>query len=329
MANLINSAYVDEFRENVLQLAQQDGSKIVYGHSRLEAQSAESLFYDQLDRVDMRPKDQAGLDRNAATVIDNPPHFRRQNTMLNWVTSAAIDDEDIVRTLNDFKSPYAQAQGMAVGRQVDKVAVEAVFGINQRQEDNTTLAPVAWANGATGFADANPEHMIGGVFGGSSLTGMTLEKLIQAKTTLMGADLVNPGPITIVMTELELADLLADPQLTSADYNTVRALVSGEINQFVGMNFVIVSSGALARPLGGDLGTPGTAEVIMPISNSDTTRCFAYCESHLLYGQGLDLSVDVARDPSINNSWRIITKHIGGATRLEEKAFVEVMCLRS
>ena len=59
------------------------------------------------------------------------------------------------------------------------------------------------------------------------------------------------GTQTILTTGSGMESLLANTETTSSDFNTVRALVNGELNTFMGFNFVKIGARRLEGGLGG------------------------------------------------------------------------------
>jgi len=53
--------------------------------------------------------------------------------------------------------------------------------------------------------------------------------------------------LEIICTRKQLGDLLSDTEVTSADYNVVRALVRGDISTFMGVTFHIKTPPPLER----------------------------------------------------------------------------------
>jgi hypothetical protein len=67
-------------------------------------------------------------------------------------------------------------------------------------------------------------------------TGLTVAKLAQAKEQLDSVE-ADESQRFMLIDHVGLRQLLADTTLTSADYNTVKALVNGDVNTFMGFNF--------------------------------------------------------------------------------------------
>ena len=85
-------------------------------------------------------------------------------------------------------------------------------------------------------------------------TGLTIAKLVEAKQKLDEKS-VDPS-ITryIVCSPKQISDLLNNTTVTSADFNTVRALATGQISDFVGFSFILEPLGSLELELQWSLG---------------------------------------------------------------------------
>ena len=166
-------------------------------------------------------------------------HSLKQATLTDHEHPEYTDIFDQAEVNFDEKQKLADTIGMAMGRTLDQIVIDTVVAGTY----NTT------ATDGQGF-----EIAAGG-------TGFTTAKL----RTLRGYcdDLEMEGTQTIVVSGTGMNSLLANTETTSADYNTVRALVNGELNSFMGFNFVTVG----ARRLEGGLGGSGVIAYMME-SNS-------------------------------------------------------------
>ena len=70
----------------------------------------------------------------------------------------------------------------------------------------------------------------------ASTGGLTIAKLRSAKEILDSASVDPSIPRTIVVGPKQITDLLGTTEVTSSDFNTVKALANGEINQFMGFS---------------------------------------------------------------------------------------------
>lgn len=127
----------------------------------------------------------------------------------------------------DEKAKLAETIGLAMGRTLDQLAIDQLIAGTY----NTT------ATAGQGFDIA-----AGGV-------GFTTAKLRALRAYC--DDLEMEGTQTILTSGTGMESLLSNTETTSSDFNTVRALVNGELNTFMGFNFVKVGAQRLEGGLGG------------------------------------------------------------------------------
>jgi len=110
----------------------------------------------------------------------------------------------------------------------------------------------------------------------------------------------------IAVTAKQINDLLRTTEVTSADFNTVRALVQGELNSFMGFEFVRTE--------------------LVRTNASSHRRCVAWAQSGLLLAVGSDITVDIGPRRDKRNSTQVYVSASFGATRMEEEKVVELIC---
>lgn len=125
------------------------------------------------------------------------------------------------------KTELAQTIGKAQGRTLDQLVIDQLIAGTYN----------ATATDGQGFDIAA---------GGSGFTTAKLRSL-----SAYCEDLEMEGTKTILTSGTGLDRLLANTETTSSDYNTVKALVNGELNSFMGFNFVTVGARRLEGGLGG------------------------------------------------------------------------------
>jgi len=125
----------------------------------------------------------------------------------NWNAPEYTDIFDAKEVNFDEKSELQTTIAGALGRRYDQLILDAM----------TAATPAA------------------------TVTGMSLASLISASEALNDNG-VSSGGRHIALTAAGLSGLLGDSSITSADYNNVKALVSGEINTFMGFNFHVIES---------------------------------------------------------------------------------------
>jgi hypothetical protein len=285
MSTQITTAFVSQFSSNIQMLSQQMGS-LLRNAVDVETVTGEKAFFDQVGSAAAVLR----TSRHADTPLIETPHSRRMVTMSDYEYADLIDDQDKVRLLVDPTSTYSRAAAAAMGRAMDDAIIAAALGTALTGKD-----------GGTSTAFATSTNQIA-----ASATGLTLAKLISAKEILDSGDVDPSIPRYIVVSPKQITNLLNTTTVTSSDFNTVKALAMGEINSFVGFNFIVSNR----------LGVDG----------SSARRVIAFA------GDGIKLAIGrepVARiDERADKSYatQIYYAMTLGSTRMEEKKVVEVLC---
>ena len=217
MSNQITTAFVQQFSANITTLSQQQGS-ILRGAVRQESVTGEKAFFDQVGSTAAVKR----TSRHGDTPLVETPHSRRMVTMDSYEWSDLIDDADKVAMLADPTNVYAQSASFAIGRAMDDAIIEAATGTAKTGKSGGTSTTLpAGQQIAAGSAD------------------LTIAKLIQTRK-IFSQNSVDPSiPLHIVVGPEQIESLLNTTQVTSSDFNTVRALVSGQVDTFMGMQFHI------------------------------------------------------------------------------------------
>jgi hypothetical protein len=252
----------------------------------VETVNGEKAFFDQVGSAAAVLR----TSRHADTPLIDTPHSRRMVTMSDFEYADLIDDQDKVRLLVDPTSTYSRAAAAAMGRAMDDVIISAALGTALTGKDGGT---------STSFATATNQIAAGA-------TGLTLAKLIQAKEILDAGDVDPSIPRYIAVSPKQITNLLNSTTVTSSDFNTVKALAMGEINSFVGFNFIVTNR----------LGVDGSA--------ARRVIAFAMDGIKLAVGREPTARIDERADKSY--ATQIYYAMTLGATRMEEKKVVEVLC---
>ncbi len=284
MSSQVTTAFVQQYSANVQMLSQQMGS-LLRDKVRVESITGKNAFLDQVGSVTAVEK----TSRHSDTPQIDTPHARRRISLSDYEFADLIDQQDKVRLLIDPTSSYAQAAAMAMGRAIDDVIISAALGTAYTGE-----------TGSTSTANANS------IAHGSG--GLTVAKLRTAKQTLDLSDVDPSIPRHIIVSPKQISDLLNITEVTSADFNTVKALANGEINTYLGFNFIVSNRLALS---------------------STTRSCIAFAQDGIALGIGKDVNARIDERADKSYATQVYYCMSIGATRMEEDKVVEVQCTES
>lgn len=285
MSSQINIAFNGLYSANIMMLVQQKGSRLKDA-VRQEIVEGEIAYFDQIGAGSAIKRQS----RHADTPLTETPHARRQVMLEDYEYSDLIDRLDQVKTLTDPTSAYSQAAAHALGRAMDDVIIANANGISRTGK-----------TGQTNVALPAGQKIAAGA------TGLTLAKLLQAKEILDAAENDPDEPRYIACPAKDITVLLSNTQVTSSDYNTVKALAAGQIDTFLGFKFIRTQR--LGTTSGGD------------------RACLAWRQSALLLAIAQAPKVKVTERADKSFATQIYCAMSVGATRMEEDGVVEIATL--
>lgn len=231
--------------------------------------------------------------RHAQAIIDDPTLNRVTCYLKYYYKARQLDPDDELKVIADPKSAYVTTSLAAMKRAIDDSIITAINGTKYTGETGSTSSSLpASQKIAAGAA------------------GLTLAKLQEALEILNSADVDEDEPKFFAISPKQLTDLLGISQITSADYNTVKTLVSGKVVSFMGFNFV------LSNRLNTD--------------SSGNRLCLAWVKSGVGLAIGKDINATVKEGPvKDHNAWQTYVSMFIGATRIEDEKCVEIACVES
>ena len=294
MSTQITTALRQTYSADVALLSQQKASRL-FQACRTETLNAEFGYFDQVGSVTAVER----FTRHADTPFTEIPFSRRQVRMRDFELSDIIDKQDKVRMAFDPGSPTMLAFAAAQGRQLDQTVIDAYFGTAYTGKTGATSTVFLAGNQiANNYVES----------GGAVSSGLTVAKLRKAKELLDAAEAgVDPDEARfIACTSHEVTNLLRQTEITSADYNNVKALVNGDVGTFMGFKFIRTE--------------------LVPLNASSYRRVMAWVKSGVLIATGDPGETNAEKDPTKGFNTRIHTKFTVGATRMEEAKAVEIIC---
>jgi hypothetical protein len=285
MSSQITTAFVEQYSANIQMLSQQMGS-LLRDAVRNESVVGKDAYFDQIGKVTAIKK----TSRHSDTPQIDTPHSRRRVSLADYEFADLIDQQDKVRLLIDPTSSYAKAAAYAMGRAMDDVIIAAALG-----SANTGVSG--------GTAVALPAgNIVAANLGG---TGMNIAKLASAKNILDTGDVDPSIKRHIIVSPTEIADLLNNTTVTSSDFNTIKALVHGEIDSFMGFKFHVSNR--------------------LVDNGAANTQCIAFAEDGILLGVGKDVTARIDERSDKSYATQVYYCQTIGATRMEEAKVVSVL----
>ena len=298
MANLngvltnIPDHFTTQFDSNWKHLVQQKNSRLKE-YCTLDSIEGKEKSYNQLDATSMTQI----TDRSRDTRISDQAMAKRWIRPLNYDAAKLVDefDEQFLGEVVLPTSPIIQSHAAAYARTCDKIIIDALGGTAFTGTTGTTATVLpAGQKIAVGYVES----------GTVANSGLTIAKLRAAKFLFDSNEVDEEEERIMVVSAKQLQDLLRTTEVTSADYNTVRALVDGTLNTFMGFKFRRSQQLPLAV---------------------DIRSCFAYVKSGVILAErGLKTMMDVR--PDLSHSLQIRSVASLAAVRMEEKKVVEIAC---
>jgi hypothetical protein len=181
----------------------------------------------------------------------------------------------------DERRELVQVVSKAIGRRQDQIILDAL-------DASSTSLTVS--------------HDIGG-----TETNMNVAKLRDAKKKLDAGN-VPSGDRHIIIHANSLASMLSETSVTSSDFNTVKALVAGEINTFLGFMFHVMGD----RAEGG-----------LPIDGSSDRTIYAFHKDAIGMAEGIAPKTEINYVPE-KTSFLIASMFSAGAVAIDDEGIVKI-----
>ena len=207
-------------------------------------------------------------------------------TLADWNAAEYSDIFSQAKVNFDERQELVQVVATAMGRRQDQMILDAL------------------AASGTSLTVANS---IGG-----AASNMNVAKLRESKR-LMDASNVPMDNRHVILHANGLASLLSETAVTSSDFNSVKALVQGEVNTFLGFQFHTIGD----RTEGG-----------LAIDGSSDRTCFAFRRDAIGYGEGLGMRTEINYIAE-KTSWLVNEVFSAGAVAIDAEGVVSITCRES
>lgn len=310
VGNTIDVSKVKQFGANIYHLSQQKDSRL-RPYVRFETLNAEAGFYDRMGTTEMYEK----VGRHSDTAFADIEWSRRRVTMRDWAWSHPIDKVDKLRLIHNPEAEVAKSARMAAGRKFDEIIVNAGLGTAYAGKDGSTAVSIP-----------NSQKLALTNSAGSALSNLNVEGLRRIRQKFWENEAIGNRDETIhlVCRSADLINMLRETEVTSSDYNTVQALVNGNINQFMGFMFHKIEDMpqlAASATVNFGTGAVGSGSDSAPIG---TYRLMAFASDAIIMALGEDVVSRVDERPDKHYLNQVYLRFSLGGVRMEEEKVVEV-----
>lgn len=269
----------------VFQLAYDAEVKRAYGQKRLLAGTTREKDVEDAKTTHFRKKGkgvaglhQPGAERRAMNIDYNQVACDLQD----WEAFDYIDKFDAKKMNFSEVTEAAEVAADALGLRMDQIVIDALN---------------------TGYSTSTMQV-------GTTNTKLSVDTL-RAGVTLLNKNGVPSDGRTFIHSAQQMDDLLATTQLTSSDYNTVRTLVNGEVNSFLGLKFIMIAEN---RKEGG-----------LPLKNSGVDVCgFIYHKDAVGFAKGQNIETEMTWIAD-KGAWLVGGDFSAGAVVIDDEGVVGVI----
>ena len=279
-----STAFVKQYQSTIQLLAQQMNSRF-QGAVMVDTDwTGEEKYYDQYAQDSMVEISS----RLSDTPIQETDHRRRKVTPSYFVSNTLEDPFEALAMLADPKSTYLQAKMASANRKIDDVVIAAANG----------TAKSGKAGGTSNALAAGNKVVVGGA-------GLTKAKMLAGKVILDAQEIPKEDRFMAVGST-QLSNLLNLTEVASSDYNSVKALVEGDVDTWLGFKFIHTER--------------------LTTDTSDDRLCLMWQK------QGMQLAIQknpesrITERPDKNYAWQVYMQLALGAVRLEEIYVVQIAC---
>ena len=290
----VPNAFVQAFRDAIVTLAQQKGSKLMKCVNVRDVTGK----YDHFERIGATEA-QDVTSRHDNTPLIEVPHSRRRVILgtSNWAT--LLDKRDEVRMLIDPRNAYTIAGSYAMGRKQDDKILAALTG-------NSTAVDSADAGSSIALPAGNIIAKNYAFAGGGSDSNLTVEKIIRARGIIEEYEVDVDDPSNMLFCAINaqgVQSLMNDAKYNNRDYG-MPVLDGGMIKSFYGVNFVQTE-----RVL-----SDGSGNKLFPM----------WAKSGMGMSVATDMTVKIAERPDKNHAWQVYIEMDTGVVRVEEEKVVAI-----
>jgi len=278
MADSAVNIYAKEFSDNIMMLARQKASVMMSKVMLKPSIKGNKFTQERIGKWTMATKSQGVV----STPENDPDYSRRTCTMVTKHDTRILARDEELKTVVEVTSPWVQAAVASYGKEIDLAVYNALGGNAFSGVDGgTTVALPAAQKLATVAGEV-----------------LDTDFIVDVKTKLDAADVPAEGRM-VMINPTDLNEMLRDTTLTSTDYNSIKALIRGEFNTWMGFEWISTTAATAGK-------------------------CYFFQKDGVVLGLNETPYVKIDERADKSYAQQIYYELNLGATRLEEERVVEV-----
>src|SRR5215472_9256766 len=313
MSFSIDQAFVQMYGDNVIHLSQQKGSRLDSTVRRQPDIVGMNYYFERIGATAAQQK----VARHTPTPLISTPHSRRRVSMITYQWGDLVDNDDKLKVLINPESEYTVAATNAFGRLKDDIIVAGAFGTAFAGSDGQTS--VAFPNAQiVGDAAINNDTTIDT---GTTDTGhMSPQRLRKIKLIFDQADVDPDEERYAVVSPIQISAMLSHVQVSSADYNTVKALAEGAVDSYLGFKFIMSNRLPVFGSTTFGVNYPANAGIGV---NTGDRLCLFYARSGIGLAIQEEVKTEMAKRADLSFATQVYMEMVMGATRIEEAKVIQ------
>lgn len=289
MSDQFPTAFVQQYSNNITILQQQMFSNL-RGAVDVETIKGEFAFFEQVAATAMT---EIG-DRHGDTTYTDTIHRRRRVGLADFDVADRIDNPDKVRTLIDPQNSYVRQFAAAAGRTIDDTIITAF---------DATVSTGKTGTGSDSFDSSNFEIGVG-------TSNLTTDKLRTARRILEAAENPEDGGDNqwyVVCSAEQREGLLDDSEFQNHDFNSVKALVDGQVDTWLGFKFL-------------------KSERLPEVTSTNVRSVFAWRKASMKLAMGAEPRGFIDTLPTQRHTTQVRYAMTLGAVRMDQVGVVRILC---
>lgn len=305
------SQFIPGFSANLQLMPQVKNSRLIQCVEADLGYSNEGKMFNADDLDDDDPVDIES--RFPATPHGEAIHFRRVGFFKGFHKANLVESLEKVRMLEDPSTTIMQAMMAKKWKKHDQKIIETFDGPSYNGENGETVTAFP-SDQIIAAADRSFLHAAeASVVAASGALPLTVGKLIYAGVKLDEAEIDTDeggtgGQRFFAWSARQKGALLASTPATSSDYNTVKALVNGQINEAFGFTFV--------------------RSELLPKASS-VRRCYAWVKKAIHFKNRPIMNAKIDQRADLSYRWQAYYETEHGALRRYDKGVVAIDCAES